>query len=325
MKIAPLYLLFVCVSLFAACTPAADPLPSWADGSSKDAVLQWLTAVTAEGGPDYIPPAGRLAVFDNDGASWCERPQYPSTLFQIELARSLARQGHLDGTQMPWPAWFANDRDALEEFGWTDAYRAFTGAFEGMTVEAYADSARAFMKRTRHPRWDVALTNLYYAPIIELKDLLEANGFTVWVVTAAEQDFVRTFIDGAFGIPPEHTMGAWVTPVYNQADDGGVNLVRSDRIVSNGNVHKVENIFARIGRRPVFALGNSDNDEPMCRYAVTGEHRGLALWVHHDDDEREYAYDDRVGEMADLCRDQPGAVEISMRRDWERVFVESGP
>ena len=319
------FMLIVAVLVLAGCAPTEDPLPSWNEGPTKSAIVEWLDAVTDAGGPDFIPVEDRLAVFDNDGCLWCERPQYASTWFQIELARSLAAAGRINGDAMPWRAWFADDRDALRAYGMNNAYDAFIETFAGMEVSAYADSAAAFIARERHPRWDVPLPDLYYKPMIELKDLLEAHDFQVWVVTAAEQDFVRSFVTGAVGIPLERLIGSWVTPVYDQVGDGGVELVRSDRQTSNGNVHKPENIFARIGRRPVFSAGNSDNDEPMNRYAVTGPHRGLAIWVHHDDAEREYAYDRSTQDIAGLCRNHPAAHEVSMERDWGTLFVGAVP
>ena len=318
-------LALIVLAALANCAPANNPLPSWNDGSSRTAITDWLAAVTDPASTDFIPVADRLAVFDNDGACWCERPQYPSTLFQIELARSLAAAGRIDGDEMPWRAWFADDRDALRTYGMGDAYGAFIEAFAGMGVEAYADSSSAFIARERHPRFGVPLTDLYYQPMIELKDLLEAHDFEVWIVTAAEQDFVRSFITEAFGIPLDRLLGSWVTPVYNEAPGGGVELVRSNRQTSNGNIHKPENIFARMGRRPVFSAGNSDNDEPMNRYAVTGPHRGLAIWVHHDDAEREYAYDRGTEDIAELCRTHPAAHEVSMKQAWGKIFTGATP
>jgi len=180
-----------------------------------------------------------------------------------------------------------------------------------------------WLERTRHPRYGVRRTELYYQPMLELMRLLESRGFQVWLVTAAVQDFARSYSEDVVGIPPERVIGAWTQPTYVKNDDGSVTLVRGDVQVDNGHENKPANIEARIGRRPVFAAGNSNNDEPMCRYVVTGPRRGLALWIHHDDEEREYAYG-KPGRIGELCAEHPAAHEVSMRRDWARIFVGNG-
>ncbi len=310
----------VILAAVTAASALADTLPSWRDTPVREAILDWLTAVTDEEGPDFIPVPERIAVFDNDGTSWCERPDYGPTAFQVHLARSLAARGQIDGTAMPFAAWFADDRDALRAFGWSEAYVQMNAAFAGMPVTAYRDSARAWLARERHPRFGVPHTDLYYRPMLELMRLLEGRGFQVWIVTGGAQDFVRSYSEAVVGIPPERVIGSWTQPVYVKNDDGTVTIVRGDAQVYNGHEHKPANIEARIGRRPVFAAGNSNNDEPMCRYAVTGARRGLALWIEHDDAEREYAYG-RPGRMGALCDDHPAAHAVSMKRDWAQVFA----
>jgi len=139
-------------------------------------------------------------------------------------------------------------------------------------------------------------------------------------VTGAEQEFVRSFIEAATGIPPERVIGSWTPPVYGESDDGSVTMVRGEEQVYNGHQRKPANIQLRIGRRPIFAAGNSNNDQAMCRWSVTGPHRSLALWIHHDDAEREYDYDRSTDRIAGLVADHPTVHEVSMARDWARVF-----
>ncbi len=306
--------------LLVASSVCADPLPSWNDGQAKEAITTWLAAVTDPAGTDFIPEAERVAVLDNDGTSWCERPDYASTRFQVSLARSLAAQGKADPDSMPFKAWFADDRDALREYGFSQAYIDMNAVFAGMPVTAYRDSVRIWLDRTRHSRYGVSYTDLYYAPMLELKDLLEKNGFQVWIVTGAAQDFVRSFIEQATGIPPERVIGTWTTPEYKEAEDGSVTMVRGAVQTYNGHENKPAHIEQRIGRRPVFAAGNSNNDQSMCRYAVTGPRRGLAIWIHHDDAEREYEYDRSTKLIAELCEQHPRAFEVSIKRDWTRIF-----
>jgi len=308
--------LILCVPTL--CT-AAD-LPSWNDGDTRTAILEWVAAVTDEAGPDFIPVAERIAVLDNDGTSWCERPAYGSTAFQVHLARSLAAEGKIDPEAMPFKAWFADDRDALRAYGYSKSYVELNAAFAGMPSAAYRDSARAWLDRIRHSRFDTRLTELYYIPMVELKDLLQANDFQVWIVTGAAQDFVRSYIEGAFGIPPERVIGTWTVPVYGE-DTPDPTMVRSEVQTYNGHENKPAHIEMRIGRRPVFAAGNSNNDQAMCRWTVTGPRRGLAIWIHHDDDLREYAYDRSTDTIAGLVNDHPGAWHVSMKNDWTVLFA----
>jgi phosphoglycolate phosphatase-like HAD superfamily hydrolase len=316
-------LLMIALVLFLlpAAAAAADALPSWNDGAVRTAIVEWLAAVTDAAGPDFIPAPERIAVFDNDGTSWCERPGYSPTEFQVNLARSLAARGLVDAEAMPFKAWFADDTKALRKFGWSEAYRQMNAAFAGMPVEAYRDSARAWLARTPHERFGVPHTDLYYPPMLELMALLKENGFQVWIVTGGAQDFVRAYSEDVIGVPPERVIGSATPPKYVQDADGRGQVVRGREQIYNGHEHKPANIEMRIGRRPVFAAGNSDNDEPMCRYAVTGERRGLAIWIHHDDGRREYDYG-KGGDIEGLCRKHPSAHQVSMKNDWLRIFKE---
>lgn len=297
----------------------AHELNTWNDGPVKAAILDYLADVTNPDHPDFIPVAERVAALDNDGTFWCERPDYPSTLFQRGLLMSMVDQGRVDGTQQPFKAWVAYDRNDLREYGWRQAYEVMNQTFAGMPVTAFRDSARVFLDRNPHSDFKVRCTELYYLPMLELARLLEAHDFQVWVVTGAEQDFVRSYIEPAAGIPPERVIGSW-TPAVSEIVDGEVVIVRGSVQVYNGHEAKPGNIETRIGRRPVFAAGNSNNDQPMCLYAATGARRGLAIWIHHDDKKREYAYDRGTDRMEKLVKQKENAFEVRMSRDWNQVF-----
>lgn len=316
-------LMTVCLAtaaIAATATKAApDPLPSWRDGNTKEAILGWLSAVTDTTGGDFVPLGDRIAVFDNDGTSWCEEPHNNSTAFQVSLARSRAAAGQIDAEAMPYRAWFADDRQALRSFGWGKAYQGLNDAFAGMLTTAYRDSARSWLKRNRHERFDLPLTDLYYAPMLELKDLLITNGFQVWIVTGSAQDFVRSFSETVLGIPPGQVIGTWTQPRYSVVDGVGV-LKRGSQQNYNGYENKPASIETRIGKRPIFAAGNSNNDQPMMNWCVTGTYRGLALWIHHDDDVREYAKNRGTDKVAKLAAARAKVVEVSMKKDWRRIF-----
>jgi phosphoserine phosphatase len=321
MRPALIILLKAALLLILAAPAAAADLALWNDGPVRTDILDYLAAVTDPDHPDFIPVAERVAVLDNDGTFWCERPDYASTMFQRSLLISMIDQGKVDGARAPYPAWRAYDRDALRAFGWSEAYRRMNMAFAGMPVATYRDSATAWLDRHPHSEFQVRHTELYYRPMLELARLLEANGFQVWVVTGAAQDFVRSYIEQAAGIPPERVIGSW-TPARTVLENDTITVVRDSVQVYNGYQAKTANIETRIGRRPVFAAGNSNNDHPMCLYAVTGPRRGLALWIHHDDREREYDYDRGTDRIRRLTEQHPDAHEVSIRRHWRRVFRE---
>ncbi len=314
----------LCLLLLLSNTAFADSLPSWQDRDAKRAILAWIESITTADGPDFIPVADRIAVFDNDGTSWCERPGFPSAEFQVSLARSLASQGLVDPDTMPFKAWFANDRDALRKYGFRQAYGELNAAFAGMPVAAYRDSAAAWLQRTKHENFQVPHTELYYLAMLELKDLLLVNGFDVWLVTGAVQGFVRSYSEAVLGIPPGQVIGTWTQPVFHEIDGEGV-LLRGAEQNYNGHENKPAAIETRIGKRPVFAAGNSNNDQPMMRWVVTGQYRALALWVRHDDQEREYRYDRGTDRIAGLVEEHPSVFEVSIKKDWVHVFACDKP
>ena len=317
-------LISICLLLVMVVTASADPLPSWRERATKEAILDWVASITNSASADFIPVHDRVAVFDNDGTSWCERPGFASAKFQASLLGSLAAGGKIDGEAMPYKAWIANDRGALRKYGMSLAYREMNAAFAGMPVAAYRDSARAWLDRTHHERYGVRHTELYYLAMLELQQLLKTHDFQVWIVTGAAQGFVRSYTEDVLGIPPGHVIGSWTQPVYHEIDGQGV-LVRGDVQNYNGHENKPAAIETRIGKRPVFAAGNSNNGQPMMRWAVTGPYRALGLWIHHDDNDREYDYDRGTGKIADLVNKNPGAFEVSIKDDWARVFACDKP
>lgn len=306
--------------LLAPAAVPADELPSWSDGPVKAAVLEWITDVTDPGSGDFIPVPERVAVFDNDGTSSCERPRSLTSRCQLALLKNRAERGEIDGDAMPISAWLAEDRDALRAYGWSEAYRGRNAAFAGIEVTAFADSVRAWVEGSAHPRFGVPYDDLYYPAMAELRNLLASYGFQVWIVTGSTQGVIRAISEGAIGVPPERVIGSTSAMEYVVGEDGVGRVVRAVDQVSNTYENKPPNIETRIGRRPVFAAGNSNNDEPMSRYAVTGPRRGFVLWVHHDDPDREYEYDRGTDRMARLVAEQADAHEVSMKRDWVRLF-----
>jgi phosphoglycolate phosphatase-like HAD superfamily hydrolase len=302
----------------------ADPLPSWNDGASKRAIESFVAGVTREGGPDYVLPNERIAVFDNDGTLWVEQPLYVQFAFMVDQTKAAAAK-HPEWKDDPaFRALTANDREALAAIGYKPLLQLLLTANSGMTVEAYDGSIRDWLATARHPRFDRPYTELVYAPMQELLAHLRANGFKTFIVSGGGSDFMRPWAEKAYGIPPEQVIGS-VTDVELETRDGRPVLVRKPKIefVDDGP-GKPEGIYRHIGRRPIAAFGNSDGDLQMLDFTAAGPGTRLMLLVHHDDAEREYAYDreSKVGKL-DEAWDQAkarGWVVLSMKDDWKRVF-----
>jgi phosphoglycolate phosphatase-like HAD superfamily hydrolase len=303
---------------------AADPLPSWNDGASKQAIESFVAAVTREGSSDYVPPEERVAVFDNDGTLWVEQPLYVQFVFMVDQLKAAAPK-HPEWKDDPaFRALVANDREALAKIGLKPLLQLLVTANSGMTVETYDRSIREWLATARHPRFDRPYTELVYAPMQELLAYLRANGFKTFIVSGGSTEFMRPWAEKAYGIPPEQVIGS-VTDVKFETKDGKPVLVREPKIdfVDDGP-GKPEGIYRQIGRRPIAAFGNSDGDQQMLEITAAGPGKRLMLLVHHDDAEREYAYDreSKIGKL-DKAWDEANAkgwVVVSMKDDWSRVF-----
>lgn len=300
-------------------------LPSWVDGPAKSAIVEFVTAVTTPGGPGFVPPEDRVAVFDNDGTLWCEKPAYIQLDF---LVRRLAEQAAADpklAAQTPYRAAAEGD---LAWFGdaVTKHYRgddtdlktlaaAIFSAYQGLTVEEHAQRVAAFFDKARHPGLGRAYTDCSYAPMIELLRFLEGNGFTNYIASGGGRDFMRPVTQRMYGIPPERVIGSSVGLDFA---DGQLRTSNRPEFLDDGPVKPVR-IWGRVGRRPIFAAGNSNGDIAMLDYTCGGDALSMAVLVAHDDAEREFAY--TAGAEEALARAATrGWTIASMRDDWSRVF-----
>jgi hypothetical protein len=313
----------LCLGL-AASAGADDPLPSWDDGPARGAIVAFVEAVTTEGSPDFVPPGDRIAVFDNDGTLWCERPVYVQAAF---IADRVAAMVEADPTLAERPGFRAVlDRDlkALADLGEAGIADLVAATHGGMTPDAFGAMAREWLATARHPRFDRPYTDLTYRPMVELLDFLRARGFSTFIVTGGGVEFVRAFAEPAYGIPPHQVVGSTIALRFELRDDVPT-IVREPRIdfIDDGPGKPV-GIQSRIGRRPILAVGNSDGDEEMLRWTTAGTGPRLGLIVHHSDAAREYAYDREspVGRLHRALDEAPdrGWVVIDMKRDWRRIF-----
>jgi hypothetical protein len=305
-------------------TSGGDPLPSWNDGANKQAVLSFVAGVTREGSPQFVPTAERIAVFDNDGTLWAEQPMYVQFVFMLEQVKAAAPQ-HPEWKNDPvFAALAANDREALRRLGEKDVLGFVTAANAGMSDEAYDQAVRAWLARARHPKFDRPYTELVYQPQLELLRYLRSNGFKTFIVSGGSAEFMRAWAERVYGIPPEQVIGTQ-NAMQLRLDGGTPTLVRQPALdfVDDGPGKPV-GIYKHIGRRPILAFGNSDGDWQMLQYTMAGPGLRMALLVHHDDAEREFAYDRQsaVGRLDKAWDDAlaKGWNVVSMKSDWKVVF-----
>jgi phosphoglycolate phosphatase-like HAD superfamily hydrolase len=275
---------------------------------------------------EEVEPQRRIAIFDNDGTLWCEKPTYPQVHFWVrELQAAAAAQPALR-ERPEYRAILEGDRAAMAEFGLARVAMALVELFEGMSPEEFTVSVERFFAEARHPERGVPFGALVYAPMLELIAELRAREFGVFIGTGGGADFVRVVSEQLYGVAPERVVGSRVTYELLRSD-GKLDLCRTAVMDGDPNEGpaKVPNIQRQIGRRPMMAAGNSPGDTEMLEYASTGEGPTLALLVNHDDAEREYAYESSAGtfdqaEPILATAERLGWTVVSMRQDWETVF-----
>jgi phosphoglycolate phosphatase-like HAD superfamily hydrolase len=312
------------VWLSAAAASAEVPLPSWNEGPSKQAILELVAAVKAEGSPDHVPPAERIAVFDNDGTLWVEQPMYTQLAFALQRLKDLAPEHPEWKEQQPFKAALEGDMAALGQAGVEGVVQILMATHGGTTSEEFERIAAAWLATARHPRFERPYTELVYQPMLELLAYLRANGFKTFIVSGGGVDFMRPWTERIYGIPPEQVVGSAIELKYEKRDGKPV-LVREPEIAFiDDKAGKPVGIWRNIGRRPILAFGNSDGDLQMIEWTTAGEGRRLGLILHHDDAEREYAYDrmshfGKLDKALDVSAARGWAV-VSMKSDWKRVF-----
>jgi phosphoserine phosphatase len=317
-------LLLASAAVSATAQTDADPLPSWRDGPRKRALLDFVAAVTREGGPEFVRPAERIAVFDNDGTLWVEQPMYTQFIFVLDRIRALAPQNP-DWQQDPvFRAALAGDARGVAAGGMEGLIKLAGAAQAGNTPESFHRIAAEWLASARDAKWGRPYTALVYQPMLEVLGLLRARGFTIFIASGGGVEFIRAFAEEVYGIPPHQVVGSTFALASGERD-GRIVLTREPRVdfVDDGPGKPV-GIARHIGRRPIAAFGNSDGDYQMLRYVTEGPGRRLGMIVRHDDAEREYAYDreSHVGRLARALDEAPrrGWQVTSMRGDWAQIF-----
>ena len=306
-------------------------LGSWKEGATKAAIRDFVARVTTDGSPEFLAPEERVAVFDNDGTLWCEKPMPIELGFILQRLAAMAEQDPSLRDRQPWKAAHTRDYGWLGEVitkhyhGDDSDVKVLLGgilqAFAGMDVEDYQAAAHAFLHQGRHPTLGRTFRDCGYRPMAELLGYLEANGFTNYIASGGDRDFMRPVTQAIYGIPSHQVIGSSNALRYEPDEHGGSVVYLAEPDVFDDGPIKPVRIWSRIGRRPVLAAGNSNGDVPMLQFAGGPSRPGLRLLVLHDDPEREFDYvagAERALEEAEAR----GWTVVSVRHDWATVFDE---
>lgn len=310
-----------------------SPLPSWNDGPTKQAILAFVTRVTTEGGPDYVAPEERVAVFDNDGTLWCEKPLPIQADFLFRKLGVMAQADPSLRDKQPWKAvvegdhaWLGGAIDKHYAGDDSDLNQMAGGllqAYAGATIEEFETTAGEFLRTAQHPQLGRPYLACAYQPMVELLQLLEANGFTNYIASGGGRDFMRPVTEDLYGVPPERVIGSTVALEYQDGDEFATITHKSELDIFDDGPAKPVRVWSRVGRRPILAGGNTNGDIALLRFASHPSRPSLSLLLNHDDDKREYSY--QKGAEASLERAaEAGWTVVSMKNDWAAVFSDTG-
>ena len=319
----PVSLLFL-GALAAASAVLADPMPSWNDTASKRAIVQFVTDVTSVGSTSYVPPAERIATFDNDGTLWAEQPAYFQLMFVVERIKALAPRHPEWKTEEPYASILEGDLKGALAGSETGVLKLVMATHAGMTTEEFQQAVGEWVETAKHPVTGKPYTAMVYQPMLELLAYLRANEFKTYIVSGGGIEFMRPWTERVYGIPPEQVIGSSGGLKYEVRDGTPVIVKLPELVLVDDKEGKPVGIQRHIGRRPIAAFGNSDGDLQMLEWTAAGDGRRLAAFIHHTDAEREWAYDreSRIGGLdkgLDVAQ-ASGWIVVSMKDDWNRIF-----
>jgi len=303
---------------------SSDPLSSWNDGKAKQSITEFVAKVTEKGSPEFVPPAERIAVFDNDGTLWAEQPMYFQLLFALDRVKALAPKHPEWKDKEPFASLFKGDVKAALAGGERAVLEIVMATHAGMTTAEFEKIVKDWLATARHPTTRRPYTEMVYQPMLELLAYLRASGFKTFIVSGGGIEFMRPWVESVYGIPPEQVVGSSIKTKYEMRDGKPV-LVRLPELnFVNDEDGKPIGIHTQIGRRPIAAFGNSDGDLQMLQWTTAGQGPRFALYVHHTDAEREWAYDrdssiGRLDKGLDEARARDWTI-VDMKRDWKVVY-----
>ncbi len=301
-----------------------DPLPSWNDATSKEAIIAYVTDVTTTGSDNFIPIADRISTFDNDGNLWSEQPIYFQLYFVLDRIKEMAKDHPEWKDQQPFKAVLENDMETIKKSGMKGIGQLLMASHAGNTTEEFDAIVKDWVTTAKHPTKNVGYDELVYQPMLELLAYLRAKDFKTYIVSGGGVDFMRAFVSPVYGIPSEQIIGSRITTEFDY-NDGNPRIIRTAGVDFNDDKDgKPLNIQKIIGKKPVFSSGNSDGDLQMMQWTASNNYESFMLYLHHTDAEREWAYDreSHIGKL-DKGLDQAlkdGWTVIDMKNDWKVIY-----
>lgn len=311
---------------------ADDPLPSWNEGTSKKAILDFVRATTDRSSSNFVPPEERIATFDQDGTTWVEHPMYSQLIFSSDRVSKLAPQHPEWSTNPFFKGLIKGDIEAMAKATHQDLETIEDGALISIPVTEFQSLVRNWMATAKHPRFDRPYPQMVYRPMLEVMQYLRDNGYRTYIVTGGGQEFVRVYSQEVYGVPTEQVIGSALETDYEYDKEGKPFLVRTKTLLlNNNNAGKAKDIYLFLGKRPRAAFGNSTGDQQMLEYTQGAGGASLEMLVLHDDAQREYAYgpaqglpDTHIGKFTQALYDEAKAKGwnvISMKNDWKQIFA----
>lgn len=303
-----------------------DPIPSWNEGTSKQSIINFVTKTTKEGSPDFIPVADRIACFDNDGTLWSEQPIYFQLAFALDQVKALAPQHPEWKTKQPFKALLEGDLKSALSGGEKALMEILMVTHSGMTTEEFEKTVTDWMATATHPKTGKHYNEMIFQPMVELLNYLRANGYKTFIVSGGGVDFMRPWVEQAYGIPPDQVVGSSGKLKYEVREDGTPVLVKLPELnFIDDKEGKPVGIHQYIGKRPVFAVGNSDGDYAMLQWTSTKTgYPRFGMIVHHTDSVREWAYDrqSHIGNLENGLDDAAKYkwVVVDMKGDWKKIY-----
>jgi phosphoglycolate phosphatase-like HAD superfamily hydrolase len=315
---------------------AENPLPSWNDGASKKAILEFMRATTDKSSPKFVPPSDRIATFDQDGTLWTEQPLYGQAMFALYRLGPMAPQHPEWKEAEPFKSVLSRDREAMSKFTEKDWMEIVAVTHAGMSTEDFLALVKPWIATAKAPRFDRPYTDLVYQPMLEVMKYLREKGYKTYIVTGGGQEFVRVYSEQVYGVPPEQIVGSSIVTTYDNSSGKPALMREAKPFFVDDGPGKAIGINMFIGKRPQAAFGNSGSadlksgDAQMLQWTQAGDGARLMMLVHHDDATREYAYgpagglpDTHVGTFSDALMaeaNKNGWTVISMKNDWKRIF-----
>ena len=320
------------LSLSALAWGQTDPLPSWNDGAAKQAIVKFVKETTTQGSPKFVPPAERIATFDQDGTLWVEQPIYSFVMYALDRVPEVVKAKPELKNVEPFKTVLSGNREAMAKLTLPDLEKIIAATFTGMSVDDFNAEVSKWIASAKDPRWKRPYTELVYQPMQEVLKYLRDNGYKTYIVTGGGQDFVRVYSEATYGIPPEQVVGTAGATKYGYAKNGKPFLTKELKLLLNDDfTGKPEGIHLMIGRRPYAAFGNSTGDQQMLEFTKAGDGARLSMLVLHDDAKREYAYGPaqglpatKVGTFTQGLYDEAnkqGWTVVSMKNDWKKIFA----